>query len=297
MGTPIPSGGSPRATLWLALGAGAGLVCAAVGLLLSGADGGSLPTNAAATVNGVVIRLAAYERAVEALAADRRGAIGPEERRHVLDRMLEEELLVQRGLALGLARHDRRVRGDIVSAVIELVVSQADDAEPDAEAVRAFYAENRDYFARTERLLVRSLLVRGEPLRSEEEARARAEQASARLRAGEDWAAVEQALGDSQIAPVPYDLLPPAKLREYLGPTSTRTAATLDVGAVSDPQRAASGYRVLQLLERAPGFAPPLAEVESEVRAEMRRRAGDRALREYLDDLRDEADVRVRSAV
>lgn len=297
MEASTPATGSARATLWLALGAGAGLVCAAVGLLAPGSGEGSLPTNAAATVNGVVIRLEAYERAVEALAADRRDAIGPQERRHVLDRMLEEELLVQRGLALGLAEHDRRVRGDIVSAVIELVVSQADDEEPDAESVRAFYDENRDYFARTERLLVRALAVRGEPLRSEEEARTRAEQAVARLRAGEDWVAVEEALGDAQVAPVPRDLLPPAKLGEYLGPTSARAASDLAVGAISDPLRVATGYQVLQLLERAPGFAPPLAEVEAEVRAEMRRRAGDRALREYLDDLRDEADVRVRSAV
>jgi parvulin-like peptidyl-prolyl isomerase len=281
----------------LALGAAAGLACAAIGVLAPGSGEGTLPTNAAATVNGVVIRLEAYERAVQALAADRRDAVGVEERRHVLDRMLEEELLVQRGLALGLAEHDRRVRGDLVSAVIELVVSQADDEEPDGASVRAFYEENRDYFARTERLLVRSLLVRGEPLRSEEEARSRAGQAVTRLRAGEDWAAVEEALGDAQVAPVPRDLLPPPKLREYLGPTSADAASRLEVGGISDPQRAATGYQVLQLLERAPGFAPPLAEVESEVRAEMRRRAGDRALREYLDDLREEADVRVRNAV
>jgi parvulin-like peptidyl-prolyl isomerase len=287
--------GSPRATLWLALGAGAGLLWAAVGLLASGPGDGALPANAAASVNGVVIRLEAYDRAVEALAADRREPIGPDERRHVLDRMLEEELLVQRGLALGLAEHDRRVRGDIVSAVIELVVSQADEQEPDAAEVRAFYDENRDYFARTERLLARSLLVRGEPLRTESEARMRAGEAARRLREGEDWEAVEEALGDVQVAPVPRDLLPATKLREYLGPTAARTAARLDVGEIADPQRAATGYQILQLLERAPGFAPPLADVEDEVRAELRRRAGDRALREYLETLREDADVQVRA--
>jgi parvulin-like peptidyl-prolyl isomerase len=288
-------GDTPRAVLWLALGAAAGIGCAAVGLLLSGERDRALPANAAASVNGAVIRLEEYDRAVAAVASDRRDPIGPDQRRHVLDRMLDEELLVQRGLELGLARSDRRVRGDIVSAVIELVVSQADGVEPSDGEVRAFYEENRDYFAHTERLLVQQVFVRAAPLRSEEEARARAEQATRRLRAGEPFDRVREALGDSEVAPVPRDLLPLAKLREYVGPTAARAAEALDVGGASDPQRSASGYHVLVLQDRSPGFAPPLPDVQDEVRGELRRRASERALRTYLDDLREQADVRVRS--
>ena len=287
-------GDAPRAVLWLALGATAGIGCAALGLLLSGERDRALPANAAASVNGAVIRLEEYDRAVAAFASDRRDPIGPEERRHVLDRMLDEELLVQRGLELGLARSDRRVRGDIVSAVIELVVSQADGVEPSEGEVRAFYEENRDYFAHTERLLVQQVFVRAAPLRSEDEARARAEQATRRLRAGEPLDRVRETLGDSEVAPVPRDLLPIAKLREYLGPTAARAAEALEVGGASDPQRSASGYHVLVLLDRSPGRAPPLSDVQEEVRAELRRRVSERALRTYLDDLRARADVRVR---
>jgi parvulin-like peptidyl-prolyl isomerase len=286
--------GSPRAVLWLALGAAAGIACAAIGLLLSGPSGRSLPANAAASVNGALIRLEEYDRAVAAFASDRRAPIGSQERQHVLDRMIEEELLVQRGLELGLARNDRRVRGDIVSAVIELVVSQA-NGEPSDGDVRVFYEQNRDYFAHTERLLVQQVFVRATPQRSEDEARARAEQAAQRLRAGEPFERVQEALGDSEVAPVPRDLLPITKLREYLGPTAAHAAEALDVGGTSDPQRSSSGYHVLVLLDRSPGFAPPLAEVQEEVRGELRRRAGENALRAYLDDLRARADLRTRS--
>jgi parvulin-like peptidyl-prolyl isomerase len=290
-----PAPASPqRATRLLGLGAAAGLALAAAGLLTSSPESGDgLPAHAVAAVNGEIVRVEEYQRAVQALASDRREPLSEEDRRHVLKRLLDEELLVQRGLELGLARHDRRVRGDIVSAVIQSVVVRSEETSPDDEALRAFYEDNSDYFAQTGRSLVQQILVREKPVRSGEEARARAREAARRLRDGESFAAVDEALGDRQVAPVPRDYLPASKLREYLGPTATHTALRLAVGDVSQPIRSSSGYHVIQLVDREPGRTPPLDEIEEMVRAEWVRRAGDRALREYLGELHEQADVRV----
>ena len=54
---------------------------------------------------------------------------------------------------------------------------------------------------------------------------------------------------------------------------------------------------MLRMIEREPGRTPPLESVEPEVRAEMLRRAGDRALRAYLNQLRDGSDVLVKPGV
>ncbi len=115
----------------------------------------------------------------------------------------------------------------------------------------------------------------------------------ARLRAGEPIAAVDADLGDPQIAPVPDDLLPPTKLREYLGPSATQAALEIEVGGTGAPLQSPAGWHVLQVQERGLAATPPLSEIRDEVRVEMRRRAGDRALREYLDELRERADVRI----
>jgi hypothetical protein len=273
-----------------------GIVLAAAGLLASGGrPGGGLPADAAARVNGELVRMDDFEQTLRALASDRREGAGLPERRRALERLVDEELLVQRALELGLARHDARVRRDLASTVIDAVVAEHEDAEPSERELEAFYDEHRDFFSRPGRLRVRQVWCRvaGE----EDDAAARARQAAARLRAGETIAEVREALGDREVAPLPDALLPAAKLLDYVGPTALRTALGLAVGEVSDPVRSGSGYHVLQLLEREAEWLPPLAEIAAEVRAEHRRRAGDRALRAYLDDLRARAEIELAPAL
>jgi len=283
-----------RARRLLGLGAALGLALATADLLSVGAA----PTGSAgvATVNGKAIRREDYERAVAAFASDRRSPLEPADRRHVLDRLIDEELLVQRGLDLGLAERDRRVRADIVAGMIDAVTAEARTSEPETSEVESFYAENRDYFARPGRIRARQILVRASSTRPDSEAREHALEATRRLRAGEDFARVRSDLGDPEIAPLPDAALPAAKLREYLGPTPAEALLRLAPGEVSDPIRSTTGYHVLTTLERTDTEALPLAEVEGEVRAELRRRRGDEALRRYLDELRRSGDVRVTEA-
>lgn len=267
-----------------ASGALVGLSLAALGVIGGPAllaEGGGV----AATVNGTAISQADLERAVDALAQERRTALGSEERGHVLDRMIEEELLVQRGVAIGLLRSDRAVRAALVASMIDSVVAQAASDEPEEAELRAFYAENSAYFARPARLELRQIFFRSSP-----DALERAERAWRRLVAGEDFDAVRED-GDPDLSGLPQALLPAAKLRDYLGPALAAAAAELPVGGFSRPLTGSTGIHLLQLLAAEPAAAPPFEEVREQVAAESRRRAGDRALREYLDALRANAEI------
>lgn len=286
--------GGARAFWMLLLGAVAGLGAAAASLLAPSAGAGRLPAGAVARVNETLIRADEVARVLAALESDRRSPLTGEDRQRVVDRLIEEELLVQHALALGLARSDRRVRADLVSAVLGSLAAAGDGYEPDEREIREFYAENQDFFAGPGRLWVRQVFVAVDG-GGEEEARARASRAAERLRAGDEIARVRGDLGSAEVAPLPDAPLPPAKLREYLGPTALLAAMDLAPGATSEPVRSAQGYHVLTLVERDPGGAPPLEEIQPQVRAELRRRADDRMLREHLEQLRAEADVVVGS--
>ena len=278
-----------RGSLLLFAGAAIGLILAAAGFARPRVDG-MLGGDAVARVNGEPIRSEDYARAVAALAQDRRGGLADGDRRHVVDRLIDEELLVQRALELGLVRSDAKVRADLTVAVIAAATAGAGAREPTQAEVEAFYARERDFFARPGRVRARQIFCRASDT-NDPAALARARDAAAKLRAGEDFATVRTAHGDEEIAPLPDALLPAAALREYLGPTALRTLLELAPGETSDPVRSGSGYHILQVLERQPDATPPLAEIRGEVAAEVRRRAGETALRSYLDGLRARARI------
>lgn len=297
-----------RANLLLAAGAAAGLAVAAAALVRPGGGanpaggprvagdttpaGSSAAGDALATVNGQAIPRTDYLRAIAAIASDRRTPLDDPERRRILDRLIDEELLLQRAIELGLVRRDSRTRNDLVAAMIDTVVAEANAREPGDGELEEFYRANGDLFAESGRTRVRQVLVEvgGAGDGDANGARARADALADRLRAGEDFDAVARD-GDPQVAPVPDTLLPPAKVVEYLGPSAARAALALEVGEVSAPVRTTDGWSVLQVVEKDAATVPGFDEIAETVRAQWVRHNGNEALASYLGDLRRRAAV------
>ena len=250
-----------RAPRWLLVaGLAAGTALAAAGLK-AGPAAPDLPPHAVARVNQHLILRDAWLRAVAAVASERRTPLTEADQRHVLDRLIDEELLVQHGVALGLVERDARLRSTLVSEVM-LAARPSADAAPDEAALRRFYDEHRDFFAPAGRLRVQAWRVAGGARQPFEPA-------------------------------IPDALLPPAKLQAYLGPALTAAALALTPGQISAPQPGAAGPVVLQLLEAQRGAALPFEQVREQVRAEARRRADEAAVRALLAELRTRTRVTV----
>jgi len=290
----MSEGSADRSARWLlALGMAAGIALAGFGIVRSGVDHPADAEGAIAVVNGRPLSRDAFARFAAAVAAERkRVELDRETRQRLLSRMIDEELLLQRGADLELYRHEPTARRSIVSALIASVTADAEVVEPDEETLRAYFEANRDRFQRLARLDLDTALVAADG-RPEARAFRRAEELATRLRAGEPFGEVREELGDAPVAKLPAGPLPFETLRQYLGPTVARTAAGLAPGEVSDPVRASEGYWVVRLRGRQPGRVPELAAIREQVRAEYLRSRGEEALREYLAELRDAAEIRV----
>ncbi|GIW40620.1 MAG: hypothetical protein KatS3mg076_1197 [Candidatus Binatia bacterium] len=271
-------------------------VCIGVGLAAWGlVQDETLPADAVAVVNGIPISRGSFERTVEALASDRRDGVDEAERRRVLDRLVEEELVLQRALELDLARRDPRIRAELTQALIRTVVEEAETRVPSEDELRRFFEAHRELFSSPDRFSVRQVFLRVSSSDEEPRARERASEAARRLRAGEPFEEVRRDLGSPETVPLPEAPLPPGKLRDYLGPTATRTVLGLRVGEVGGPVRSSMGYHVVQLLARVPSAPPRFEEVRDHVLALYRRKAGERAFRDYLSWLRERARIRLRA--
>jgi parvulin-like peptidyl-prolyl isomerase len=265
-----------------------GIGLAAWSLAGSGAPDAGLPQGAIARVNDQTISAEAFARFVGAVASERRVALDAAERRRLLERMVDEELLLQRGVALGLARHEPTARRAIVAAVIATLTAEAEAEEPQEADLRTFYAEERQRFRRPGRVSLETAFVAADG-RPERELYARGEEIGRRVRAGEPMIRVAAELGDPATAPLPAGPLPLESVRQYLGPTAAQAALRLSAGEVSDPIRAVGGYHVLLLRERSDGEVPAFEQIRELVRAEYLRSLGERALRDTLRELREDA--------
>jgi len=279
---------------WLLfLGAAIGLALAAFGLLENRDNRDALPSDAAARVGERTIRRIDYERVLAGVEGDRRNPIDEETRRRVLERMIDEELLVQRALELGLAAIDRRVRGELTSGLIDSIVGEADADRPsDVEVVRHF-EDNIDFFSRMGRLHAQTIFFspRRDGQRQDGTAAERIAEAASRLDRGDDSSEVERLLGDPQVSPLPDGMLPPTKVRDYVGPIILNSLVELPAGKWSDPIESGSGFYLARVVGREARVVPAFEEVQGLVRQDLKRRRGDQALRLYLDDLRNQKSV------
>lgn len=107
----------------LALGASLGVLCAVL-VLLGGQGKSEVDANAVASVNGSQLKLAQYQRALRMFASEKRSAVTAEDRSLILERMIEEELLLLHGVESGLVRNNPAVRAEVIRSVMASLMTE-----------------------------------------------------------------------------------------------------------------------------------------------------------------------------
>lgn len=262
----------------LLVGALAGLAAAAWGMLDREVSGDSLSGDAVATVNGKVITRDQFDRSLLRQQTDSEDPLDEDDRRWVLQRLIEEELLVQRGLELGMAHSENEIRGAIVRSLVASVTAEADAANPNDAALQQWFTDNPERFTYPSALSVDAWLSDTQAL-----ARSFADSLLTNKTAGPPD-------GIRRMPGIPTGYLPPSKMRDYLGPGVTRASETLPLGNVSIYARDGR-WLVVRLVDRQESTVADFHSVRTRALVEYRRMLADEKLRDYLDTLRDRADV------
>jgi parvulin-like peptidyl-prolyl isomerase len=246
---------------------------------------------AIAKVNERHIDRAEFASAYQALLSDKSKAPTQGDKKLVLARLIEEELLVQRGLEIGLLDGDAAVRKAVAMAVIEFVLAQEGSDAMSESSLRAYYNKNKQRFAPASRLQVAQIFVPYGETPDDAEVIKRLDDIRVALRRGDDFAATEAALGTEILPPLPRVMLTPTKMTDYIGPDLTAAAAQLPQGSISDALAGPTGWHFLKIIRNQPGTAPAFDDIRGQIIDALRRENDDTALRDYLDWLHSRADI------
>ena len=233
-----------------------GLGAAAIGLLHPvHHDLAQVPPGDVALVNQEPILMSDFISETEQAEGGPFAQTTSAERAAVLRRMIDEELMVQRSLALDLPEQDTDVRTALSDGVIALVTAPVLADHPTDDQLRAFYAAHRANYATQGSMSVTDLVLHiggfENADQSLDQAMADAAQAVYELRSGAGIDFAKQHFSFADTGKVNGEE-PDFAARLHLGPRLYAAADKLSDGEVSEPVQDADGVHVLVMQHRQP---------------------------------------------
>ena len=242
----------------------------------------------AAKIEDTIIPMDKYLMQLEGLAKDKRSPLTQSDEMYVLERMIEEELLIKRAIDLGMLENNPMARGTIVQQMIKTIISENDRYEIPEQDLIKFFEENIGFFTKSQRLRLQQIYFSNEEFSNSSQKKAR--EAYEMLIDGEEFSNVSN-LGSKSALRIPNTLMTLSKVREYIGPSLMNLARNMEAGSFSEPVAVSGGYKIIYLFEKELIEPPSFRTIEDSVRAEYSKRMDDKSLRDYLENLKNWYDI------
>jgi len=274
-----------------AIGAAIGLALAGYALFTAkGTSGSGLPPEDVALVNGRPILQSDFvtQTQLETGSAFKDATVA--ERRKVLGEMIDEELLVQRGIEIDLAASDPDVRSALVAGVDLQVDAEVLAAPPEQATLERYYAQHRDRYAAEGSMDMRDLVLAATDGQI-------ADNAVAAIRAGAPIEAVMARFGLKESGKIGrgdnYDFGVKAKLGERL----FAVAAQLGDGQVSEPTLDFGEIHILVMNSRKSSIPQSFAAARDQVIQDFQRDARTAVEQTNIAYLKSRADIRIKAGL
>ncbi|MEC7859886.1 MAG: peptidylprolyl isomerase [Pseudomonadota bacterium] len=263
---------------WLIVGGLCGLLFAGYGIFTKISINQTLDSNTIATVNNALITRETYLRAIDRYNSDTKDALDKNDRAWVLQRLIEEELLVQRGLSLGIITTDNDVRGAIVRALIASINAEAAAMMPNEEELFEYYNSNEEKFTYPATISIQAWVS------STEEDALLLKKGLLENKESEKYENIRL------LKNIPSGLLTLNKIREYLGP-SIASAIKLETENNVIIQYSQDRWYIVYIIEKNVGVVEPFENIKHQIHNEFIRSEADKKLREYINNLKDNASI------
>ena len=244
----------------------------------------SLPDNIIATVNDKIIPSDKYQTIINLIQNDKRDELTKADREMALDRIIEEELLVQYAYKNGFLEADDLLRKSIVRSVVDSIVEQALSVVPTEQDLLKFYEVNQQTFAIDEKYRVVILSSKN---------RSDIDEGKVIWQSNYDLTLLRQTFKRIDRLDIPTGFISKIRLGTLIGPLLRDKVLSLEVGETSETLKTIYGYSIVTLVDKKDRVIPEFKEISEIVLQEYKRQQREEILEELLKDLKRQSDIKI----
>jgi len=222
-----------------------------------------------------------FEEIIKVLDDQSYAELSLEKKILIRERLIDEELLIQRALEMNLVRNDNLIKGNIIQTMFDYILKSSDSGEPTEEELKKYFNNDKDYFtsAKSYKLKVFSFKNYNDAKRAKEFLKSNNLDAFLNL-------------SDKDIeTELPEIFLTPQKIRDYLGPDSIKQFQGLTQGGHSEIFEINGIHTIILCLDVLSEFVPTFEEVSDQVKTKFIKDRDDALVKEYIENLRNFYDI------
>ena len=218
-----------------------------------------------------------FEEIIKILDDQSNSELTLEKKNLIRDRLIDEELLIQRAIELDLIRNDSLVKGNVIQTMFQYIINSNELPEPSEAELREYLIKEKNYFSSGKRYKLQNYTFRN--FNDAETARNSLAQNNF-----EDFLKYVET---ENTIDLPNVFLTPQKIRDYLGPKALEELPNLDKGDFSKIFEINQIPSIIICIDILLNNSPKFEEIVEQIKNKFIRDREDNLVKEYIENLRN----------
>ena len=218
-----------------------------------------------------------FEEIIKVLDDQSNSELTLEKKNLIRERLIDEELLIQRAIELDLVRNDSLVKGNVIQTMFQYIINSNELVEPSEAELREYFSKEKNYFSSGRRYKLKNYTFRN--LDDAETA--------INLLNQSDLESFLKLVETESAIDLPNVFLSPQKIRDYLGPKVLDELPSLEKGGFSNIFEINEVPSIVICIDILLDNNPKFEEIAEQIKNKFIRDREDSLVKEYIENLRN----------
>ena len=218
-----------------------------------------------------------FEEIIKVLDDQSNSELTLEKKNLIRERLIDEELLIQRAIELDLVRNDSLVKGNVIQTMFQYIINSNELVEPSEAELREYFSKEKNYFSSGRRYKLKNYTFRN--LNDAETA--------INLLNQSDLESFLKLVETESAIDLPNVFLTPQKIRDYLGPKVLDELPSLEKGGFSNIFEINEVPSIVICIDILLDNNPKFEEIAEQIKNKFIKDREDSLVKEYIENLRN----------